>query len=94
MSTTEDVNWDDVGYVRASQYRQTVVNHLADTPATPSDIDEETGFDIAHISRALQNLRDRDLVELLVDEDTQKGRYYGLTSDGETVREQLVEVTT
>lgn len=82
------MTWDEVGYVLSSKYRTEVMEFLADTPRTPSAMAKPNSeIPIAHVSRALSNLRERGLVELLVDEDRKKGRLYGLTDDGEEVWE-------
>lgn len=78
-------NWDEVSYVISSSYRVEVLARLADSPATPSRIAQDTGPPITHVSRALQGLRDHDLVDLLVSEDRRKGRVYGITEQGEAV---------
>lgn len=78
-------NWDEVSYVISSSYRVEVLGRLADSPATPSRIAQDTDHPITHVSRALQGLRDHDLVDLLVSEDRRKGRVYGITDHGETV---------
>ncbi|MFW6434808.1 MAG: winged helix-turn-helix domain-containing protein [Halovenus sp.] len=93
MPSEQQVDWDAVSHVTASQYRQAAVQALVDGPATPTGITEDTGHDIAHISRSLQNLREEDIVELLVSEDRRKGRYYGLTEHGERVADRVAEVT-
>lgn len=77
--------WDEIGFVISSQYRVTVLQRLAQGPATPSQIATDSGLAIAHISRALGRLRQRDLVELLVSEDRKKGRVYGITDRGEQI---------
>jgi DNA-binding MarR family transcriptional regulator len=77
--------WDDVSYVISSRYRIATLRRLADGPATPSRIADDTGLSVAHVSRALQELRDRTLVELLVSEDRKKGRVYGITDRGNQV---------
>jgi len=71
----------------ASGYRQRVSRALTDGPATPSQLEAETGIDMSHVSRALSNLRDVGAVELAVPEETQKGRLYRLTERGETALE-------
>lgn len=76
-------DWDEVGYVISSKYRIAVLDRLSTGPSTPSGIADDTGFSIAHVSRALQGLRDRDLVELLVSDDRKKGRVYGITDRGD-----------
>ena len=82
-------DWDEVSYVISSSYRVEVLNRLADSPATPSCIARETDCPIAHISRALRGLRERDLVDLLVSENQQKGRIYGITEEGEAIWEMI-----
>lgn len=78
-------NWDEVSYVISSSYRVKVLQRLADSPATPSRIAADTDRPITHVSRALQGLREHGLVDLLVSEDRQKGRVYGITEHGEKV---------
>lgn len=89
-------SWDDIGYVISSQYRVEVLKYLVTGPATPSKIASEVGISITHVSRAIQNLRERSLVDLLVPEERRKGRVYGATEKGETLwnrieAENLVE---
>lgn len=84
-----DSNWDDVSYVISSRYRVATLGRLAESPATPSRISEETDMSVAHVSRALQEMGDEDLVELLVSEDRKKGRVYGVTEKGEEVWETI-----
>ena len=76
-------NWDEVSYVISSSYRVAVLRRLADSPATPSSIAADTDRPITHVSRALQGLRDHGLVDLLVSEERQKGRVYGITDRGQ-----------
>lgn len=81
--------WDEIGYVISSDYRIAVLKRLAEGPATPSQIASDVSVGIAHVSRALKGLRERDLVELLVPEDRKKGRVYGITSDGTEIWQQI-----
>lgn len=78
-------DWDEVSYVISSSYRVVVLGRLDESPATPSRIAEDTDCSIAHVSRALRGLRERGLVELLVSEERQKGRVYGITDRGTEV---------
>lgn len=78
-------DWDEISYVISSQYRIDVLEQLSDGPSTPSQIATDTDNSIAHVSRALGDLRNRDLVDLLVSEERTKGRVYGTTEKGETV---------
>jgi len=81
-----EVDYDGVSYVISSRYRVLVMNTLSRlSAATPSTIAEETGESIAHVSRALQELKEKEYVELLVSEDRKKGLIYALTDDGATI---------
>lgn len=88
---TETTNWDHVSYVLASSYRTAILHALTDGPQTPTELGENTGLDIAHVSRSLSDLRSKDLAELLVSEETKKGRIYASTDAGKDVDERLLE---
>lgn len=91
--TTTD-EWDKVSQVVSSKYRVGVVSSLADKgPATPTGISADTGHSVAHVSRALQELKELGVVELLVSEERQKGRLYGITSEGQSVQRKVTEVS-
>lgn len=74
--------WDEVSFVISSRYRIETLRRLSEGPATPSLIAEEMDLSIAHVSRALQELKEAELVQLLVSEDRKKGRVYGVTEKG------------
>jgi DNA-binding transcriptional ArsR family regulator len=82
-SMTND--WDNISFVISSRYRIVALRRLAVGPATPSQIASDADVGIAHVSRALQGLRERSLVDLLVSDDRKKGRVYGLTETGREV---------
>ncbi|MCD2204524.1 helix-turn-helix domain-containing protein [Halobacterium sp. KA-6] len=87
------IDWDVLGFVVASDYRRAVVDALDDAgPATPTTLGERTNLAITHVSRTLTELRERDVVELLVPEDRKKGRIYGLTEDGQQLVGEIDEV--
>lgn len=73
---------DLAGFVKASHYREEVLKSLLGGPATPSEIAAATANATPHISRALVELREEGLVDLLVDEERKKGRLYQITSQG------------
>ena len=82
-------DWDEIGFVISSRYRVIALRRLSVGPATPSQIAADESVGIAHISRALQGLRERNLVELLVSEDRRKGRVYGITEKGGSVWQKI-----
>jgi DNA-binding transcriptional ArsR family regulator len=62
----DEVDWERVGFVRASEYRTCILNALDESPATPTELSEHTDIEITHVSRTVSDLRGRNLVELLV----------------------------
>ncbi|WP_299334154.1 ArsR family transcriptional regulator [Haloplanus sp.] len=78
-------DWDEIGYVISSTYRVEVLRRLADSPAPPSKIAADTDCAASHVSRALNDLRERELVDLLVPESRKKGRIYGITDQGREI---------
>ena len=78
----ENYDWDDISYVIRSRYRVAVLARLSEGPLTPTQIAKRSDFRLTHISRAIQQLRGRSLVELLVSEEQTKGRVYGITGRG------------
>jgi len=89
MSADSDVDYDAISFAISSKYREVTVGALTAHPATPSALADQTGEDIAHVSRALQELREEGIVELLVDEKRKKGRLYGLTDEGDQLADEL-----
>lgn len=78
-------DWEIIGYVISSTYRVQVLRRLEESPAPPSTIADDTGCAISHVSRALQDLREHGLVDLLVPESRKKGRIYGMTDAGREI---------
>jgi DNA-binding transcriptional ArsR family regulator len=82
--------WDSAGFIASSRYRLAVCEYLVDEgPGLPSEISAATDLAQPHVSRALSELRDRNVVELLVPESQQKGRLYDLTEDGRIALDRL-----
>ena len=82
-------DWDEVGYVISSGYRVAVLGRLAESPATPSQIAADADLAVTHVSRALNELREHTLVQLLVPEERKKGRVYGITERGRETWETI-----
>ena len=84
--------WDEIGFVISSRYRIAVLRGLAEDASTPTAIAARADLPVTHVSRALRALAERSLVELLVPEETRKGRKYGLTDRGRLIW-QYIETT-
>ena len=74
--------WSDFSFVASSRYRERVILSMASRPRLPGEIAEATDLRIAHVSRALRQLRERGLAECLSPEAKARGRLYGLTATG------------
>lgn len=79
---TSKEEWDTAAFVKASEYRISILETLEDGPAIPAGIARETNKNISHISRGLRECREEGLVELLVPEDRHKNRVYAITEEG------------
>lgn len=88
-----DTDWDAVSYVIASDYRTKIMVALLSGAKTPTELVDATELDMTYVSRTLRDLKDKDLVELLVPEETNKGRLYGLTDGGEEIAGVVKERT-
>lgn len=80
---------DKASKVSRSTYRLAVLRQLSESDMIPTKIADETDIGIAHVSRTLNELREMDVVELLVEEDTKMGRVYGITEEGEETLEYV-----
>lgn len=87
-----DVDMETVSCLIASEYRIATCRALSESMATPTGISDELGKEPSHVSRALSELQDRGVVELMVEEDRRKGRIYALTERGEDAFEQAMQV--
>ena len=83
--------WDLVGYIVSSTYRQQIISRLNQSPSTPTEIADDTGLATSHVSRTLRSLLDRSIVTLAVPEDQQRNRMYELTDRGRTLWNRIRE---
>lgn len=79
------MDWDAVSYVSRSKYRTDILRELEGGAVTPSALASKTDHRQPHVSRALRELREEGLVELLVPEEQTQGRLYGITEEGREV---------
>lgn len=82
---------DDASYVVRSPHRTTVLQRLAEGAAIPAQIRDDTDLEYSRITEAANKLRDRGLIDLLVDEDTKRGRLYSVTDQGKDALEFMDE---
>lgn len=82
---------EDAAFIIRSPHRTEVIGRLAEGNAIPSQIREDTGLEYSRVSDSLNSLRERGLVDLLVPDDTKRGRLYSITERGEKSWEYLID---
>ena len=80
--------WEDVGYVMASKYRETILKKLSKKNYMPSILAKETNLRLSHISRALKELKIKNLIVCL-NNKSKKGKIYSLTDSGKRILELI-----
>jgi len=75
------MEWSDYGYVVVSKYRKEIVLALLDHPKTPNQLSDQLRVNVSHVSRALRELTQKQIVSCLAPNRI-KGRVYGLTGKG------------
>ena len=81
----------DASFVVRSPHRTTVLQRLWEGAAIPAQVRDDTGLEYSRISEAMNKLRERHLVDLIVDEDTKRGRLYNVTDQGEETLQFMEE---
>lgn len=82
------MDFEELGWIKASQYRQDILIELDNKPKTPKDISQNTDYYLSHVSKTLKELSEHDLVEC-VTPDRRKGRLYKITEEGEEIAGEL-----
>ncbi len=85
---SEDINWELIGKIKASEYRTRIVKVLAKGNKTPAELSKELNFHISHVSRALNELEKRGVVKCLTPK-LRKGKIYSLTEEGKRIRKEV-----
>lgn len=76
------MDYDNLGWLKASEYRQNILHILSKKLGTPKDIAKETGYYLSHVSNTISDLEKKGLVECLSPE-RKKGRLYKTTKEGD-----------
>jgi len=81
------MDYDLVAFVIRSKSRKLILLRLTEGPSTPSIISNSVGINRAHVSRALRELLEKDLVTCMT--QSRKGRIYGISAKGKTVATEI-----
>jgi len=77
-----------VAYVGISKIRSNVIKFIGEELRYPSQIAKELDIRIQHVSTALKELKEKELVEC-INEDVKVGRLYRTTSKGKQVIDMI-----
>lgn len=81
------MEWDSTAFIIRSRYRKNVFLELS-KPHRPSQIAKTLDLRLTHVTRALSELKQKDLVKCLNPKDSM-GRFYQLTSKGKNVLQEV-----
>lgn len=84
------LDWNNLGFVLASEHRKKVLLVIANNPQTPKEIATKTGLYLSHVSKTLKELREKGLVELL-SPSLRRGRIFSITPIGKELALVLKE---
>lgn len=79
---------EEYAWVKASEYRESVLLSLAKKPRPPKEIAEETGYYLSHVSNTLSDLEEHGLAECITP-DRRKGRLWATTDAGDDLVKEL-----
>jgi len=82
------MDWNLIGFVKASSYRSQIMISLKKKNKTPKELKNELGFYISHISSTLNQLISKGLVVCLTPQ-LKKGKIFALTELGINIINQL-----
>ena len=77
-------------YVEISKYRERTLKSIGDNVKIPTKIAADSGIRPNHISKVLNELKTKEIVEC-VNEEAHKGRLYRLTPTGKNVLKNIRE---
>ncbi|MEA4957817.1 hypothetical protein SDC9_46156 [bioreactor metagenome] len=72
---------NEISFIKAGKYRSLIISDINDKFKTPTEISKSLKIPMRETSRALKELKDHDILEVL-DETVKKGRLYKLTPKG------------
>lgn len=78
------MDWNLIGFIKASEYRKKVILALKKGNKTPKELRNELGYYMSHISHTLRELSEKNLVVCLTP-NLYKGKIYALTELGNKI---------
>jgi predicted transcriptional regulator len=73
-----------LSYVRSSKHRENILRFIGDEIKIPTEIAQNINISTKHISKYLGELKDKDIIKCL-NENDRRGRLYKLTPTGKEI---------
>lgn len=83
------MDWDKGGYVMSSKIRYNILISLKKSVETPTSLSTKNNIHISAVSRALRELKEKNLVQCLNKGRESKRKYYALTEEGLKIIEKI-----
>ncbi len=89
----DEEDWKTLSEVKRSAYRRKALTHLFDTgePRTATEIGKKIDVSMNHVSRALREMAERDLVEV-INPEAAYDRRYRITDRGRRILAKIREI--
>lgn len=81
------MDYELLSFVKRSKRRRQILRELSD-PTTPTEIADNLGVSVSHVSRTLGDFEDKDIVECKTP-DAKIGRIYVLKEEGREILDAL-----
>ncbi len=75
------MDYELLGFIKASKHRSSILKLLEDDIFTPTEISNKLNIQLSLVSKYLAELADKELVKVL-NPDSRKGKIYSLTDEG------------
>ena len=76
------MDYELIGYIKASKYREGILTILVKDACTPKEIADKLNVHISQVSRTLNELAEMELINVL-NPNMKKGRIYSVTQLGD-----------
>lgn len=82
------MDWDTVGFVKASQIRMDILKRLDEKPMSPKELKHELSIHFPQVSLTLKQMYERKLIECLTS-TCSKGKIYAITDNGREILKEI-----
>lgn len=89
---SELIPWELMSFVMASKIRIKILISLKEGIKTPKQLANEINTHLSHVSRALKELSEKDLIECLTPK-VHKNKFYTITKRGKQLLKKISENT-